>query len=87
MATRERAPTAYSADRFLTVGQQRFQLIPIRDVPRRLSLRCAKRRIHGSVVYPWIYRGLRDVQPEAVRNGRSTCAPTKIVRQFAHRLE
>lgn len=62
------------------------QLLPIRDVPRQLPARPNGKRLHISVVYRWIMRGVRGVVLESVRIGGTTYTSREALQRFADRL-
>ena len=61
-------------------------LIPIRDVPGLLPPRPTGRRVHLSVVYRWIGRGIRGVRLEAIRIGGTTYTSAEALQAFAQHL-
>ena len=61
------------------------QLIPIRDVPRRLPPRPTGRRVHISAVYRWIQCGIRGVRLEAIKLGGTTYTSIEALQRFAER--
>jgi hypothetical protein len=61
-------------------------LIPIREVPKRLPPRPGGKRIHISAVYRWIQRGVRGVKLETVRVGGTSYTSTEALQAFAEGL-
>ena len=61
------------------------ELIPIREVPKRLPPRPGGRRLHTSAVYRWIQRGVKEVHLEAVRIGGTTYTSAEALQRFADR--
>lgn len=61
-------------------------LIPIRDVPRRIPPRKNGRRLHISAVYRWMSRGVRGAVLESVRLGGTTYTTVEALQRFADHL-
>lgn len=61
------------------------ELIPIREVPRRLPPRSSGRRLHISAIYRWIQRGVQGVHLEAIRIGGTTYTSAEALQRFADR--
>lgn len=62
------------------------QLIPIREVPRRLPPRPTGRPVHISAVYRWVQRGIRGTCLEAIRIGGNTYTSIEALQRFGNRL-
>ena len=60
-------------------------LIPIRDVPRRLPPRPTGKRVHISAVYRWIQRGVQGVRLEYIKIGGTTYTSKEALQRFADR--
>ncbi len=60
-------------------------LIPLREVPRRLPRRPNGRPLHISAVYRWVQRGVRGVRLEAIRIGGTTYTSVEALQRFAER--
>jgi len=58
-------------------------LIPLREVPKHLPPRPTGRRIHISVVYRWITRGLGGIRLESVKIGGTTYTSKEALQRFA----
>ncbi len=61
------------------------QLVPIRDVPKRLPPRSNGRRIHISAVYRWAQRGVRGMKLDTVKIGGTTYTSIEALQRFAGR--
>ena len=64
----------------------REQLVPVRDIPRRLPHRPSGKRVHISACYRWLSRGVRGVKLEAIRIGGTTYTSIEALQRFAERL-
>ena len=62
------------------------QLIPIRDVPKRLPPRTSGKRLHISAVYRWIQRGVRGVRLESIKLGGTTYTTVEALQRFSNNL-
>ncbi|MEX2389193.1 MAG: DUF1580 domain-containing protein [Phycisphaeraceae bacterium] len=62
------------------------QLIPIREVPKRLPARPSGRQMHISAIYRWIQRGVRGVKLEAVKIGGSSYTSLEALQRFSEQL-
>jgi len=62
------------------------QLVPVRDIPRRLPHRANGKRVHISACYRWLSRGVRGVKLEAIRIGGTTYTSVEALQRFAERL-
>jgi len=61
-------------------------LIPLIKVPSHLPRRATGKKIHISVVYRWVSRGLRGVQLESIRIGGTAYTSTEAIQRFGERL-
>lgn len=61
-------------------------LIPLREAPKHLPPRPSGKRVHISVCYRWISRGVRGVHLESIKIGGSTYTSIEALQRFADRL-
>jgi hypothetical protein len=61
-------------------------LVPLRDIPKRLPFRANGKRLHISAVYRWTTCGVRGVMLETVRIGGQLFSSTEAIQIFAERL-
>lgn len=59
------------------------ELIPIRDVPKRLPQRPNGKAVHVSAVYRWVQRGVRGHRLEAIRIGGTSYTSLEALQRFA----
>jgi hypothetical protein len=62
------------------------QLIPLRDVPRRLPARPNGRRVHISAIYRWTQRGTHGVRLECIHIGGTTYTSLEALQRFGNGL-
>lgn len=73
-------------DRVFMIALQTEQLIPLRDVPRRLPVRPNGKKLHISAVYRWASRGVRGVKLETTRIGGGTYTSIEALQRFTDAL-
>jgi len=61
-------------------------LIPIREVPRRLPPRPNGKRVHISAVYRWMSRGIHGVVLESAKIGGSVYTSSEAIQRWAEQL-
>jgi hypothetical protein len=62
------------------------KLIPLRDAPKHLPPRPNGKRLHISVFYRWISRGVRGVLLESIRIGGTTYTSLQALQRFGVHL-
>ncbi len=62
------------------------KLIPLREAPKHLPSRANGKRLHISVFYRWITRGIRGVLLESIRVGGTTYTSLEALQRFAGHL-
>lgn len=62
------------------------QLIPLRDAPKHLPPRPNGKRLHISVFYRWITRGVRGILLESIRIGGTTYTSLEALQRFGVHL-
>lgn len=62
------------------------ELLPLREVPRRLPIRPSGKKLHVSAVYRWASRGVRGVRLETTRVGGTTYTSAEALQRFSDAL-
>ncbi len=62
------------------------ELIPIREVPKRLPKKPCGKRIHISAVYRWMQKGVRGVKLDFVFIGGTRYTSVEALQRFVDRL-
>lgn len=62
------------------------RLIPLRDAPKHLPLRPNGKKLHISVFYRWIKRGVKGILLESIRIGGTTYTSLEALQRFAGSL-
>ena len=62
------------------------ELIPIREVPKRLPKKPGDKRVHISAVYRWMKKGVRGVKLDSVSIGGTRYTSIEALQRFVDRL-
>lgn len=62
------------------------ELVPIRDVPKRLPTKPGGKRVHISAVYRWMKKGVRGVKLDSVCIGGTRYTSVEALQRFVDRL-
>lgn len=62
------------------------KLVPLRDLPKFLPAKASGKRLHISVVYRWVQRGVHGVRLEVVHIGGTSYTSFEALQRFASPL-